>query len=355
MTGYVPSPFKSFGAAPKGARLERMLRSPHFRDAAFQNPIPTQLLTPGSTSRILRGRLGNTAARRPVGPVPLYGDTAASLRLPAASGLRATWLGHATTLLEMGTQRFLLDPVWSERVSPFSGVGPRRFHAPPLAMADLPPLDAIVLSHDHYDHLDARTIAALVADTRQARAVFIAPLGVGAHLERFGVPAARILELDLHEAAQVGAVRLTATPARHFSRRGLRGNGTLWCSYVLASPGHRVFFSGDSGFFPGFADIGATYGPFDLSLIAIGAYSDDWPDVHLTPEEALEAHALLRGGVLLPLHWATFDLAPHPWAEPPERLLAARPASVPVALPRPGEPLDLRQMPPMQPWWRSGS
>ncbi len=349
------SPFASFGAAPAGARLERMLRSPHFNGTTFQNPVPTQLLTPGAAPRILRARFAGGAARQPTGPVPLHGNPAAGLRQPPRSGLRVTWLGHASALLEFGAQRFLLDPVWSERVSPFSRVGPRRFHAPPLALAELPPLDAIVLSHDHYDHLDAPTIAALLADSRQAAAVFVAPLGVGAHLERFGVPIGRILELDLQEAAQIGAVRLTATPARHFSRRALRGNGTLWCSYVFASPEHRVFFSGDSGFFPGYSDIGATYGPFDLSLIAIGAYSDDWPDVHLTPEEALQAHALVKGGVLLPVHWATFDLAPHPWAEPPERLLAARPASVPLALPRPGEPLELSQAPSMQPWWRNGA
>lgn len=349
------SPFASFGAAPQGARLERMLRSPNFHGAAFQNPVPTQLLTPGAGPRILRGRLAGGATRRPAGPVPLHGNPAAALRLPTASGLRVTWLGHATTLLELGAQRLLLDPVWSERVSPFPSFGPKRFHAPPLALGELPPLDAVVLSHDHYDHLDAPTIAALLADSRQAAAVFVAPLGVGAHLERFGVPPARILELDLHEMAQIGALRLTATPARHFSRRGLRGNGTLWCSYVIASPTHRVFFSGDSGFFPGFSEIGAAYGPFDLSLIAIGAYAAEWPDVHLTPEEALDAHARLKGGVLLPVHWATFDLAPHPWAEPPERLLAARPASVRLALPRPGEPLEVHGATPMQPWWRNGA
>ncbi len=348
----MPDPFASFGAAPKGARLARMQRSPHFRDAAFQNPVPTQLLTPGAAPRILAGRFAGGAARRPPGPVRVADDAATALRHPPETGLRVTWLGHASTLIEMGDQRLLLDPVWSERVSPFSRIGPRRFHAPPLALADLPALDAIVLSHDHYDHLDAPTVLALAADPRQAQAVFLAPLGVGAHLERFGVPPARIVELDLHEAAQIGAVRLTATPARHFSRRSLRGNGTLWCSYVLEGPGQRLFFSGDSGFFPGFADIGAAYGPFDLSLIAIGAYSDDWPDVHLTPEEALEAHALLRGGVLLPIHWSTFDLAPHPWSEPAERLLAARPASVALALPRPGQSVEPGRVLPQQPWWR---
>jgi L-ascorbate metabolism protein UlaG (beta-lactamase superfamily) len=353
----------AFGARPAGARLARLARSPQWRDGAFRNPVPTRLTAPGGAWRMLRRQLLGRERRVPPGPVPVARPGRAAFGAPPASGLRATWLGHATALLEVDGARVLVDPVWAERASPSGLAGPRRFHPPPLALADLPPLDAVAVSHDHYDHLDMRAVRALAADPRHAGLRFVVPLGVGAHLARWGVAPARVAELDWGEATQVGPparpLTLTATPARHFSGRGLgdalgAGNPTLWASWVIAGPRYRVFVSGDTGPWAGFAGVGARHGPFDLTLIKVGAYDPAWPDIHLTPEQAVAVHRQVRGRVLLPVHWGTFNLAFHAWDEPAERVLAAaRAAGVPLALPRPGQPVEPASLPPLDPWWRA--
>jgi L-ascorbate metabolism protein UlaG (beta-lactamase superfamily) len=245
-----------------------------------------------------------------------------------ASGLRATWLGHSTVLVEIDGARILFDPVWARRASPSSLIGPKRFHEPPLALGELPPLDAIVASHDHYDHLDRGVVRALAQSAAQSRARFVVPLGVGAHLERWGVAPDRITELDWSESTKVGPLTLTATPARHFSGRGLNDrNHTLWASWS---------------------------GPFDLTFIKIGAYGDTWPDIHLTPEQAVDAHAKVRGNLLLPIHWGTFNLAFHAWDEPAERVVvAAAAAGARLVMPKPGESVEPATAPPVKPWWRA--
>jgi L-ascorbate metabolism protein UlaG (beta-lactamase superfamily) len=192
----------------------------------------------------------------------------------------------------------------------------------PVGLRDLPPLDAIVISHDHYDHLDMATVREL---TRRQSAPFLVPLGVGTHLRRWRVPEERIVELDWNGTARLGGLSFTMTEARHFSGRAFTRNETLWCSWVIAGARRKVFYTGDTGYFPGFADLGADHGPFDLTLIQIGAYSPYWPDIHMTPEEAIATHLDLRGGLLLPVHWATFNLALHSWAE--QRGQADRPAA----------------------------
>jgi len=214
----------------------------------------------------------------------------------------------------------------------------------------------VVISHDHYDHLDLPTIKALAGtDT-----LFAVPLGVGAHLEHWGVSAGRLRELDWHEATEVGGLTLTATPARHFCGRGLRNTQhTLWASWVVAGAEHRLFHSGDTGYFDGFQDIGAAHGPFDATMIQVGAYSDFWPDIHMTPEEGMRAHLDLQGGVggvMMPIHWATFNLATHAWAEPGEWMKdAGEEVGQAVALPRPGEPFEPAGRLPVEPWWRAVS
>ncbi|MCD0481390.1 MBL fold metallo-hydrolase [Streptacidiphilus sp. ASG 303] len=345
----------AFGAEPTGARLERILRSPHFADGSFQNPVPTRRLAGGSPLQGLTAVLGaDRSRRRPATAVPLHPLAAADLAEPPASGLRTTWLGHATVLVEIDGRRVLIDPVWSERCSPFARTGPRRLHPVPLAMRDLGRLDAVVVSHDHYDHLDMATVRALA---RHTEAVFAVPLGVGAHLEHWGVPEGRITELDWWESAQVAGLTLTAAPARHYCSRGPRTSPhLLWASWVVAGPDHRVYHSGDTGYFPGFAGIGERLGPFDAAMVQVGAYGDLWPEVHMTPEEGVRAHLDLRGGLLLPIHWGTFDLAPHPWEEPAERTVAAAlAAGAPVAVPRPGEPVEPADPPGLQLWWRTAA
>jgi L-ascorbate metabolism protein UlaG (beta-lactamase superfamily) len=295
--------------------------------------------------------------RAPTGTVPVHATTLADLAKPAASGLRITWMGHSSVLAEIDGVRVLFDPVWGERCSPFPFVGPKRLHPAPLPLAALGPVDVVVISHDHYDHLDMPTIKALAAtDT-----VFAVPLGVGAHLEHWGVTADRLRELDWNESTEVAGVTLTATPARHFCGRGLRNpQHTLWASWVAAGPEHRVYHSGDTGYFQGFRDIGAEHGPFDVTMIQVGAYAAFWPDIHMTPEEGLRAHLDLQGGrphgVLMPIHWGTFNLAPHPWAEPGEWSMdAARDAGQALATPRPGEPFEPAGKLPVDAWWRGVS
>ena len=346
----------ALGAAPEGERLARIRRSPNYRDGVFRNPEATSLASTGSTWQTLRRWLGGHEQRVPPGPLPIVRLTRADFARPPASGLRATWLGHSTVLVELDGARVLFDPVWARRASPSSLVGPRRFHEPPLALDELPPLDAIVASHDHYDHLDREVVRALARSAAQSGARFVVPLGVGAHLERWGVAPDRIVELDWSESTTVGPLTLTATPARHFSGRGLNDrNHTLWASWSVAGPRHRVFHSGDTGPFPGFADIGASHGPFDLTLVKIGAYGETWPDIHLTPEQAVDAHAKLRGGLLLPIHWGTFNLAFHAWDEPAERVVAAAAVATGTRLvvPKPGESVEPATPPPVEPWWRA--
>jgi len=245
--------------------------------------------------------------------------------------------------------RLLIDPVWAERASFVSFAGPRRFFPPPLPLAELPPVDAIVLSHDHYDHLDESFVRALAAHGTR----WIAPLGVGRWLERWGIAAEDVTELDWWETTHVGAVTLTATPARHFSGRGIGSTDrTLWCGWAIVGAERRVYYAGDTAMQHEFAEIGQRLGPFDLTMIEIGAYDRLWPDVHLGPEQALAAHRLVRGAVLLPLHWGTFDLALHGWTEPIERALAdASSDGVRVATPRPGGMMEPTIEVPTARWW----
>ena len=211
----------------------------------------------------------------------------------------------------------------------------------PIEVAQLPRLDAIVISHDHYDHLDLPTVRQLLGSQT---APFLVPIGIGAHLRGWGVPEDRIVELDWDEQATVGELTLTCTESRHFSGRGLRRNTTLWCSWAITGPAHRVYFGGDTGYTGAFTGIGERYGPFDVTVLPIGAYGEQWPDIHLNPEEAVQAHLDLGGDLFVPIHWATFDLALHTWAEPVERLLAAG-QDLRIAVPRPGERIAGAQSP----------
>ncbi|MDI5963230.1 MBL fold metallo-hydrolase [Streptantibioticus silvisoli] len=346
----------AFGADPTGERMARIRRSPHFADGVFVNPTGPSQPPRGPSIALIRTLLDKAerVRRRPVGSVPVHPFTIADLAKPPVTGLRLTWMGHSSVLAEIDGRRVLFDPVWSDRCSPFDFIGPRRVHPVPVPLKELGHLDAVVISHDHYDHLDLPTIRQLVRGGTK----FAIPLGVGAHLERWGVPADRMAELDWNESAAIAGLTFTATPARHFCGRGLRNTQhTLWASWVVKGPEHRVYHSGDTGYFSGFADIGAEHGPFDATMIQIGAYSDFWPDIHMTPEEGLRTHLDLGGGspasALLPIHWGTFNLAPHPWDEPAERTLAAaRAAGAPVAIPPPGKPFEPAGELPTDPWWR---
>jgi len=335
-----------FGGRATGARLERMRRSPQWQGSHFENQQP---IVNDNWAAIV------SLFKRDPNVVPKIPPSTASVEparfaSPPSSGLRVTWLGHSTILLEIDGHRFLTDPVWSDRAGPVQFAGPKRWFAPLISLRDLPPLDAVVLSHDHYDHLDYRTIVAL----NERDPTFVAPLGVGAHLERWGVPASRIIELDWWESHTFGDLTLWAVPARHASGRALLvdDGAKLWAGYSFLGSRHRAYYSGDTGLVPALRTIGERLGPFDLTMIEIGQYDQAWPDWHLGPEQAVEAHRRVRGAVMLPVHWGLFALASHGWTEPIERVLtAARHNEAMVITPRPGQSVEPTEEHPQERWW----
>lgn len=338
----------------EGWRRERIAASTQFKKGAFRN---THGVGPGLKSNplpLVSEFVFGGQRRTPPGPLPVV-DPRPAWRVAPETGLRVTWLGHSTTLLELDGTRVLTDPVWGERASPSSFAGPKRFHDVPVRIADLPRLDAVVLSHDHYDHLCRESIVELA----KARVPIVTSLGVGRHLEAFGVPASLVHELDWNETHQVAGsdLRVTACAAQHFSGRGVADrNQTLWSSWVIASPNHRVFFSGDTGLTDEFAQIGRAHGPFDLVLLEVGAFHEAWSDIHLGPKNALEAFRMLGGGTLLPVHWGTFNLAMHAWDEPAETLLqlgAGQGAR--IITPGLGVVAEPSRVDGPTPWWRSVS
>lgn len=342
---------RSIGATP-GA-----FDSPQYRDGAFWNRLPSAVVEGSAQGSMAIDFAKKGDIGRPTGPVPLV-----TPELPAeASDFAATWLGHATVLLEVSGHWVLTDPVWSDRVSPSATVGPKRHHPVPMTLGEVPELSAVVISHDHYDHLDTATIDWLSENRSMP---FVVPLGIGAHLRSWGVPADRIVELDWGQSHTVSRPGLTdlvvsCTEARHFSGRGITRNKTLWSSWVIAAgPPEkpcRVFFGGDSGYTPAFVELGAEYGPFDLTVLPVGAYDARWSDIHMNPAEAVQTHRDVGGTLLLPIHWATFDLAFHSWSAPVEWLIEEAAAhDVRVALPRPGERFGADDVPDRT-WWRAVS
>ncbi|WP_233809403.1 MBL fold metallo-hydrolase [Paraburkholderia sp. HP33-1] len=323
--------------------------SPQHDGERFRNvkPRPTEGL------RKALGLVWTVLFNKPRGTVPtdsLPVETLTREQLDAAPDRSLYRLGHSTMLLKLRDKFWLTDPVFAERASPFRNLGPKRFHAPPIALADLPPLHGVILSHDHYDHLDRETVITLAQRTE----VFLTPLGVGDRLIEWGIDAAKVRQFDWWEGTEVEGIQFTATPAQHFSGRSLfDGNRTLWASWVIVDDDLRVFFSGDTGYFDGFSTIGERLGPFDVTLVETGAYDAMWPYVHMQPEETVQAHIDLRGRWLVPIHNGTFDLAMHRWQEPFERVTGlALARGVALSTPRMGERLDLNAVHRGERWWR---
>jgi L-ascorbate metabolism protein UlaG (beta-lactamase superfamily) len=344
---------KSLGKKSEGARLERMKASPRWLGDRFRNvhPIAPGLRDPNATMPSLSDFLCGGERRVPRGPLPSTNPLEAWRRTPS-SGLRATWLGHSTVLIEIDGLRVLTDPVWGPRASPSRLAGPKRFQPVPVSLREMPPVDLVIVSHDHYDHLDYPTIRELA----KRKVPFVTSLGVGAHLQAWGVIPELITELDWWESHSParGGLTVTAAPSQHFSGRGLQDrNTTLWSSFIIRSERHAVFFSGDTGLTSEYQLIRDRLGPFDLVMLEVGAYHPAWGDIHLGPQNALKALALLGGGAFLPVHWGTFSLAMHAWDQPVEELLSlGEKANTQLVMPRLGEAIEPEHAARAQAWWR---
>ena len=324
----------------------------------FSNPVPTKIGGLSTIFKALPQFLMNRVEKAPKRPLGPFTTDVAVYQVVPESGLRVTWIGHSSTLMEIDGARVLIDPVWDERASPMRWAGPKRFYPPPMRLRDLPRVDVVLVSHDHYDHLGEATIRELAAQESMRGTQWVTSLGVGEMLRRFGVRPGQITELDWTESVAVadGALEMTAVPSRHFSGRGLFNRfESLWSAFILKSERHKIYYGADSGWWEGFAEIGAEHGPFDLTMLEIGAFDVLWDSIHLGPEGAARAFEALGGkGLLMPIHWGLFDLALHAWRQPMEQMLKlADERGIRLCAPEPGLPTEVvAGVEVRSDWWR---
>lgn len=322
-----------------------------FENGKFHNPHQKYQTSGGDMWQVFKAYWANerVASTPDKGQIPVEVIQPEDLKKCTESTLFR--LGHSTVLLKLGGEYVLTDPVFSDRASPLNWLGPKRFHEPPISLDALPNIKVVVISHDHYDHLDKATVIKLADKVEH----FVTPLGVGTHLMKWGIDESKIHQLDWWEEIQLGQIRLTATPAQHFSGRGLLDrDSTLWASWVIEGADSRVFFSGDSGYFPGFKEIGEKFGEFDITLIETGAYNALWDNIHMMPEDSLQTHLDLNGRAMLPIHNSTFDLALHDWFAPLETISQlAHVKSIHLLTPTMGAPVSIKAPPQFAQWWKS--
>lgn len=334
-------------------RKARIQSSPQFKNGRFVNPdgISSRLFSQDSWEVAKDYIFSKRIDPKPLVDLPVHRLDPRQWEDHQIELLSFSWLGHSSILLSMEGQRVLVDPVLEERASPFPWVGPSRFHPSPVTAEELPAIDVVLITHDHYDHLEKSTLKTIQKKVKR----YIVPLGIGGLLEDWGINSSKITELDWWETCNNGSLVFHATPAVHYASRGLfDANQRLWCSWSIVGRNKRVFVSGDSGYFDGFREIGERLGPFDVTFLKIGAYSDKgtWHALHMTPEEAGKQHLDLGGQLLVPLHWATFDMALHPWYEPIERLVTfSEQESITLITPEVGEIINLPSEPITSHWW----
>ena len=338
----------SFGKLPTGTRAERIAKSPNYKDGNFQNLVETKMLADNAsyTKMMREFFFGSKVEKEPTRALPSQKTDLKSI------GDQPTliWFGHSSYLISIGGKKILADPVFSERSSPVQWGGPKSYPGTMIyEIEDFPELDIVVISHDHYDHLDIHSIKKLKEKTK----LFCVPLGIGQHLEHWGVKPEQIREFDWWEGEEVlPGIKLTSTPARHFSGRGFTRNKTLWGSFVLETGGYKLFIGGDSGYDESFKNIGDKFGPFDLAMLECGQYDVQWPYIHMAPEETVQAAVDLKAKVFLPVHWGKFTLANHPWRDPIIRAVNhAKTLNATITTPLIGQPVLLNEKMPFEDWW----
>lgn len=342
------------GSKPGGRRLERMKEAPNFDQGIFHNSVETKMEMPkGTIPKLLKHYfIEDKRAKNPQIPIATQLFNKDAFEAVSQDSISFVWFGHSTILMKIDGITILADPVIvGERASMLSIIGPKRFdYSHQIEIENLPKIDAVILSHDHYDHLDYPTILALKDKVTK----FFIPLGVGAHFERWGVPTDHIVELNWWDEVAFEGLKLVFAPTRHFSGRALQDRfRTLWGSWVILGKDSRLYFSGDSGYFPGFKEIGDRYGPFDLTFMECGAYNEGWSEIHMFPEETAQAHLDLKGKLLLPIHWGKFDLSLHPWKESVERLSQkAKEEQIRLFTPEVGAMVSFKDSSAMDAWWQ---
>ena len=339
------------GGTPTKADKKVYATSGHYQDGEFVNLLPTREMTGSSTVAVLwKFIFHKNPLATPPGPLPMLPLDSLTITKKTPALVRVTWFGHSASLVELAGQNILLDPMLSIEMGPVSWATPNRYNRTlAITPEKLPPIAAVLISHDHYDHLDYETIRKI----KDKVGHFYVPLGIGPHLRRWGVAPERITEMNWGDSAKLSGLTLRCTPSRHFSGRGLGNhNSTLWCSWVMQSPAKRLFYSGDGGYGPHFAAIGAAYGPFDLALVECGQYNADWAEIHMRPEQSVQAARDVRAAVMLPVHWGAFTEASHNWNDPIQRATAeATRLGQALTTPRLGEPVTLGTELPHARWW----
>ena len=330
--------------------LNRIQSSTQFSEGKFRNEQETQVFEWGKTWAIVKDYFFNKSDKAVPKAMPAIQQLSNdAFDLDNLEALKFARLGHSTLLIQLSGKYFLTDPVFSERVSPVQWMGPKRFHPVPMDIESIAEIEAVIISHNHYDHLDEASIKQLKNKVNH----FVVPLGIGDKLIAWGVDESKITQLDWWENIKLNNVELVSTPAQHFSGRGITDSDkTLWSSWVIRNKEYSLYFSGDTGYFPGFKDIGDKYGPFDYAFMECGAYNELWRDIHMMPEDSLQAFKDVRGKVMVPIHNGTFDLSTHAWFDPMDQITKlAKENNVSLLIPEIGQLIDSKQEYISSAWW----
>ncbi|MES2654373.1 MAG: MBL fold metallo-hydrolase [Bacteroidota bacterium] len=345
--GYLFLEQKQFGQLPTGARLERIKKSPNYKDGSFKNLSITPDLAPDASYwKIMKMYFNKPKNTEPPHSLPFIKTDLKNLD---TSQTQIIWFGHSSYFIKTKGLNILVDPVFSGNASPVSFFGKNYAGSNEYKISDFPAIDIVLITHDHYDHLDYKTILEL----KNKAKMFYTSLGVGEHLNLWGIGNERIVEFDWWEEINFNNdIKFIATPARHFSGRKFKRNQSLWASYILQTPSEKIFLGGDSGFDTHFKQIGEKYGPFDLVLLECGQYNKMWPYIHMQPEEVIQAAQDLKAKVLMPVHWSKFTLALHPWNESIKRVTTkAKEMHVKTTTPLIGQLIKLNENLPDSIWW----